>query len=267
MPYPEIDPVLLALGPLKIHWYGVMYLMGFLAAWWLGMRRSHLPHSPVKPEQIEDFLLYCAFGVVIGGRLASVLFYNLETFLENPLWLFKVWEGGMSFHGGFLGVLFATWLFARRIGSTFWHLTDFIAPFIPPGLGFGRIGNFINQELPGRVTEVPWGLVYPRDPLGLVRHPSALYQCFLEGVVMFVILYWYSRKPRPLMAVSGVFLLLYGSFRCFTEFFREPDSHIGFDLFGWVTRGQILSLPMVLGGCLLLWQASRKGDKPAGTGQ
>jgi phosphatidylglycerol:prolipoprotein diacylglycerol transferase len=267
MPYPEIDPVLLSLGPLKIHWYGLMYLFGFIAAYILGMRRSHLPWVPVPAEKMEDFILYAAFGVVLGGRIGSVLFYNFPAFVENPLWMFKVWEGGMSFHGGMLGVFLAMWLFAVKQQRGFWEMTDFVAPLIPLGLGFGRLGNFINQELPGRVTDLPWGMVYPMDPTGATRHPSALYQCFLEGVVFFAVLYIYSSKQRPLKAVSGMFLIGYGCIRIFSEFFREPDPHIGFDFFGWITRGQLLSLPMVLGGIYLMVVAYKKSELSSGKKQ
>lgn len=264
--YPEIDPVALAIGPLKVHWYGLMYLAGFAAAWWLAVRRSRKPWSPVIKSEVEDMILYCAIGVVVGGRLGYVFFYNFGELLADPLSLFRVWEGGMSFHGGMLGVLAATALYARKIGTTFWALIDFVAPLVPIGLGLGRIGNFIGQELWGRPTDGPWGMVFPRDPDLLARHPSQLYQAFLEGLVLFAALWWFSSKPRPRMAVSGLFALLYGVFRFLTEFVREPDAHIGFDLFGWVTRGQILSLPLIaLGIALLVW-SYRTQPLPEGRG-
>lgn len=253
----DIDPVAIALGPLKVHWYGVMYLVGFAAAWWLGVRRARRPGSGWNQEQISDIIFWGAMGVVLGGRAGYVLFYNFERFLSDPLWLFAVWEGGMSFHGGLLGVIVVMYLFGRQHKKSLFEMTDFIAPLIPVGLGAGRIGNFIGGELWGRVTDQPWGVVFPRSG-DLPRHPSQLYEFFLEGVVMFVVLWWFSSAPRPRMAVSGLFLLLYGSFRSLVEFVREPDAHIMFLAFDWLTMGQLLSLPMiVLGAGLLLW-ASRK---------
>ncbi|WP_413665894.1 prolipoprotein diacylglyceryl transferase [Microbulbifer sp. EKSA008] len=252
--YPEIDPVAFAIGPLKVHWYGLMYLAGFVAAWWLALRRSAKPWSPVIKSEVEDLILYCAIGVVIGGRLGYMFFYNFPQLLEDPISLIRLWEGGMSFHGGLIGVMLATALYARKIGTTFPALIDFVAPLVPIGLGLGRIGNFIGQELWGRETEGPWGMVFPKDPDLLVRHPSQLYQAFLEGLVLFALLWWFSSKPRPRLAVGGMFVTLYGVFRFLVEFVREPDGHIGFDLFGWMTRGQLLSLPMIIAGiALLVW--------------
>ncbi|WNZ58595.1 prolipoprotein diacylglyceryl transferase [Microbulbifer sp. MKSA007] len=252
--YPEIDPVAFAIGPLKVHWYGLMYLAGFVAAWWLALRRSAKPWSPVIKSEVEDLILYCAIGVVIGGRLGYMFFYNFPQLLEDPISLIRLWEGGMSFHGGLIGVMLATALYARKIGTTFPALIDFVAPLVPIGLGLGRIGNFIGQELWGRETEGPWGMVFPKDPDLLVRHPSQLYQAFLEGLVLFALLWWFSSKPRPRLAVGGMFVMLYGVFRFLVEFVREPDGHIGFDLFGWMTRGQLLSLPMIIAGiALLVW--------------
>lgn len=252
--YPEIDPVAVAIGPLKVHWYGLMYVFGFAAAWWLALRRSSRPWSPVARSQVEDLILYCAIGVVLGGRLGYVLFYKFSALLADPLLLFRVWEGGMSFHGGLIGVMIAATLYARKIGTSFPALIDFVAPLVPIGLGLGRLGNFIGQELWGRETDVPWGMVFPRDPELLLRHPSQLYQATLEGLVLFLALWWFSRKPRPRLAVGGLFVLLYGVFRFAVEFVRQPDGHIGFDLFGWMTRGQLLSLPMIVAGiALLIW--------------
>lgn len=250
--YPDIDPVLLSLGPLKIHWYGVMYLLGFLAAWLLARSRSQRAWSPVRKDQVEDLVVWAAFGVILGGRCGYVLFYNFDKWVADPLWLFRLWEGGMAFHGGLLGVIVAMALYARRIGQSFFEVTDFVAPLVPIGLGLGRLGNFIGQELWGRPTELSWGMIFPRDPEQLARHPSQLYQFALEGLLLFGILWWYSRKPRPIAAVSGLFLLCYGVFRFAVEFVREPDEHIGFDLFGWITRGQVLSLPMIAGGAAMM---------------
>ncbi|HEX5513013.1 MAG TPA: prolipoprotein diacylglyceryl transferase [Gammaproteobacteria bacterium] len=251
--YPDIDPVAIQLGPLAVRWYGLMYAVGFLAAWWLGRVRARRPGAPLTAAQMDDYLIYAALGVVFGGRIGYVLFYNFPAFLDNPLILLKIWEGGMSFHGGMLGVIAATWLFARKVGCRFLTLTDFVAPLTPIGLGAGRIGNFINGELWGAPTNLPWGMVYL--PLGGVpRHPSQLYQAALEGVVLFIILWWFSSRPRPRAAVSGLFLFCYGSFRFLVEFVRLPDPQLGYLAFGWVTMGQVLSLPMILGGLgLLAW--------------
>ncbi|MEW5248340.1 prolipoprotein diacylglyceryl transferase [Microbulbifer discodermiae] len=262
--YPEIDPVAVSIGPLKVHWYGLMYLAGFAAAWWLALRRARKPWSPVIKSEVEDLILYCAIGVVVGGRLGYMFFYNFPQLVADPLALGRVWEGGMSFHGGLIGVMLATVLYARRIGTTFADLIDFVAPLVPIGLGLGRMGNFIGQELWGRETTVPWGMVFPRDPDLLVRHPSQLYQAFLEGLVLFAVLWWFSSKPRPRLAVGGLFVLLYGIFRFAVEFVREPDRLIGFDLFGWMTRGQLLSLPMIAAGVLLLAWSYRTQPLPQG---
>ncbi|QKX16203.1 prolipoprotein diacylglyceryl transferase [Microbulbifer sp. YPW1] len=264
--YPEIDPVAVAIGPLKIHWYGLMYLAGFAAAWWLAMRRAEKPWSPVIKSEVEDLILFCALGVVIGGRLGYMFFYNFSELVAHPLSLFKVWEGGMSFHGGLIGVMIAATIYARKIGTTFPALIDFVAPLVPIGLGLGRLGNFIGQELWGRETDVPWGMVFPRDPEHLVRHPSQLYQAFLEGLVLFVVLWIFSSKPRPRLAVGGLFILLYGCFRFIVEFVRQPD--IGIDvMFGWMTRGQLLSLPMIACGIILLIWSYRTQPMPEGRGQ
>ncbi|GAA5315861.1 MAG: prolipoprotein diacylglyceryl transferase [Candidatus Pelagadaptatus aseana] len=258
--YPEIDPVAFSLGSLKVHWYGIMYLLGFAAAWQLAMVRARKGVGPCRPEQVEDLIVYGAMGVILGGRFGYVLFYHFDRFLEDPVWLLRVWEGGMSFHGGMLGVIVALYVYARKINAPFFAVTDFVAPLVPIGLGFGRLGNFIGQELWGRATDVPWAMVFPNDPLALARHPSQLYQALLEGLVLFAILFWFSAKPRPRMATSGLFLLLYGSFRFLVEFVREPDSHIGFDVMGWMTRGQLLSLPMIIGGLALLVWAYKKSN-------
>ncbi|WP_226703857.1 prolipoprotein diacylglyceryl transferase [Microbulbifer elongatus] len=264
--YPEIDPVAVAIGPLKIHWYGLMYLAGFAAAWWLAMRRAQKPWSPVIKSEVEDLILFCAIGVVIGGRVGYMFFYNFSELVAHPLSLFKVWEGGMSFHGGLIGVMLAATIYARKIGTTFPTLIDFVAPLVPIGLGLGRIGNFIGQELWGRETDGPWGMVFPRDPELLVRHPSQLYQAFLEGLVLFVVLWIYSSKPRPRLAVGGLFILLYGIFRFLVEFVRQPD--VGIEvMFGWMTRGQLLCLPMIAAGIILMVWSYRTQPVPEGRGQ
>lgn len=274
IPYPAIDPVLLELGPLKIHWYGVMYLVAFASAWWLGRRRARAGHSPVTPQQVDDLIYYGAFGVVIGGRVGSVLFYNLDSFLADPLYLFRIWEGGMSFHGGFLGVLVAMELFRRKIGRSFFQVTDFVAPLVPLGLGAGRFGNFVNGELWGGPSSLPWAMQLSCErfpphvfadfggPLcAAPRHPSMLYEMVLEGFVLFLLLWLFSARPRPVMAVSGLFLLGYGLFRSLVELVRLPDAHIGYLLdTQWLTMGMLLSVPMVLVGLVFMFMAYKRAE-------
>ncbi len=258
IPYPEIDPVALELGPLKVHWYGLTYLAGLSFAWWLARVRAARADSPIARDQVDDLIFYAAVGIVLGGRLGYALFYGWERLLEEPLWLFRVWEGGMAFHGGLLGVIAALAVLSRTRDIPFGRLADFVAPLAPVGLALGRLGNFIGQELWGRPADVPWAMVFPRDPLGLARHPSQLYQFALEGCLLFLIVYVYSRRPRPPWSVAGVFLCGYGVLRFSAEFFREPDTHIGFDALGWVTRGQLLSIPMILLGVgLFIWAHRR----------
>ena len=232
--------------------------MRSLAGWALGRYRVKQPGSGWTAEQMDDLVFYIALGVILGGRIGYILFYSFGAFLHNPLLLFRIWEGGMSFHGGFLGVLLAMVLFARKYHKGFWPTVDFIAPLIPPGLFFGRIGNFINGELWGRVTDAPWGMVFRQTGDGLPRHPSQLYQAALEGVALFLIVWLFSAKPRPTMAVSGVFALSYGVFRFLVEFVRQPDAQLGYLAFGWLTMGQLLSLPMVMVGIILLALAYRR---------
>lgn len=256
--YPEIEPVAFSLGPLKVHWYGLMYLAGFALALWLGSVRARASNGLWRPEQVSDLVFYGAVGVILGGRCGYVLFYHFDYFVSDPLWLFRVWDGGMSFHGGLIGVLLAMWLYGRTLGKGFFQVTDFLAPMVPLGLGLGRIGNFIGGELWGRTTDVPWAMVFPTDPSQLARHPSQIYQFFLEGVVLFAVLWCYSAKPRPRMAVSGLFLVIYGLARIVVEFFREPDAQLGFIAFDWLTMGQLLSVPMVAAGAAMMFLAYRR---------
>ncbi|HUE90969.1 prolipoprotein diacylglyceryl transferase [Pseudomonas sp.] len=258
LPYPQIDPVALALGPLKIHWYGLMYLVGIGGAWWLASRRVNAFEPSWNKEKLSDLVFWVAMGVILGGRLGYVLFYDLAAYIAEPVKMLRIWEGGMSFHGGLIGVMLATWWFGLRNNKSFFQLMDFIAPLVPIGLGAGRIGNFINAELWGKATDVPWAMIFPTDPEQLARHPSQLYQFALEGVALFTILWFYSRGPRPTMAVSGMFALCYGIFRFIVEFVRVPDAQLGYLAGGWLTMGQVLCVPMVLGGLGLIAYAYKR---------
>ncbi|GLW36577.1 prolipoprotein diacylglyceryl transferase [Pectobacterium carotovorum subsp. carotovorum] len=276
--FPQFDPVIFSIGPLALHWYGLMYLVGFIFAMWLAVRRANKPGSGWTKDEVENLLYMGFLGVFVGGRLGYVLFYAFPSFLENPLYLFKVWDGGMSFHGGLMGVICVMLWFAHRTKRHFFQVADFIAPLIPFGLGAGRLGNFINGELWGRVTtDTPWAMLFPGsrgedmmlavsnpqwqaifNQYGMLpRHPSQLYQMMLEGVALFIILNLFIRKSRPMGSVSGLFLIGYGSFRIITEFFRQPDAQLGLfgDLF---SMGQILSLPMVIAGILMMVWAYRR---------
>ncbi len=257
--HPQFDPVMLAIGPIKLRWYGMMYLVGFASAWFLAKWRIKHYRLLWSRDELSDLIFYAALGAILGGRLGYVLFYNLSSFLAEPWSVFYFWQGGMSFHGGFLGVLLALFYFARKTQRGFWEVTDFVAPIVPIGLGAGRLGNFINGELWGRVTDVPWAIVFPHVD-ALPRHPSQLYELFLEGVILFSIVWIYCAKPRPTMAVSGVFSLTYGLLRFFVEFFREPDRHLGYIAFNWLSMGQLLSLPLILLGIGLLVLAYKKKE-------
>lgn len=255
--YPQIDPIALQIGPLKIHWYGISYVLGFVIAWMLAKLRAKKLNYNWNNEVINDFIFYCAVGGILGGRLGYILFYNLNQFLQNPLLLFKIWHGGMSIHGGIIGGIIAIFLFARKIKFPFIVMLDFTAPLLPPGLALGRIGNFINSELWGRVTTMPWGMVFPNGGF-LPRHPSQLYESFTEGILLFIIIWFYSAKPRPAGTTSGLLLTCYGMMRFICEFFREPDMQLGFIALNSLTMGQLLSLPMIIIGGYMWWFYNKK---------
>ncbi|GGB02623.1 prolipoprotein diacylglyceryl transferase [Agarivorans gilvus] len=258
--FPEIDPIAISIGPLAVRWYGLMYLFGFLFALWLGGRLADKPKSGWTRAEVSDLLFYCFIGVILGGRVGYVLFYQFPHFLDDPLYLFKIWTGGMSFHGGLLGVITAMLWFAKKTKRHFFTVADFIAPLIPFGLATGRLGNFINGELWGRATDMPWGMVFPSGG-PIARHPSQLYEFALEGVLLLLLLLAYAKRKPPMGAVSGAFLLGYGCFRFIIEFFREPDSHLGLLSFG-MSMGQILSLPMIIfGGIFIAWAYRRVGKE------
>lgn len=264
MEFPNFDPVILQIwGPIGLNWYGLTYLLGFIGAWFLGKSRSQLATNSFTSEQVSDFLFYAFLGVILGGRIGYVLFYHFDFFIADPLYLFKIHEGGMSFHGGLIGVILAGWYFSHKTKKSFFEIADFFAPMGPIGLATGRFGNFINGELWGRVTDLqstPWAMHFPHDPPGVYRHPSMLYECILEGIVLFIMLYFYSKTPKPKMAVSGLFLLGYGSFRFAVEYFREPDAHLK-ELAEFLSMGQILSLPMIILGAVLMIMAYQRHGK------
>lgn len=249
---PEISPYIFKIGSIGPTWYGLMYVVGFLLGYQLAKYRAkRMPNW--SEQQVSDLLTYAILGVILSGRIGYVLFYQLNTFLDNPFYLFKITEGGMSFHGGLLGVILALWLFARRHGKSLFDVGDFVAPIFPIGLFFGRIGNFINAELWGKVTDVPWGMVFPNGG-ALPRHPSQLYEALLEGLVLFIIIWWFAGKKPAAGRLSGLFLMGYGIARFIVEFVRVPDAHLGYIAFDWLTKGQQLSLPMIVLGAYLLFR-------------
>lgn len=257
MQYPSIDPVALSVGPLQIHWYGLMYVFAFAAGWLLGRYRASRPWSRWTPAQVDDYVTYVMLGVILGARLGYALFYEPAAFFSDPLEIVRLWHGGMSFHGGLIGVVLVSWLWGRRNGKTLVDILDFVAPLVPTGLFFGRIGNFINAELWGRVTDSPLGMVFPgAGPFP--RHPSQLYEAGLEGLLTFIILWSFSSKPRPRGAVAGLFGVLYALSRIFVEFFRMPDPQLGYLFGGWLTMGQLLCLPLLAAGLWLLFRSSRE---------
>lgn len=255
--HPGFDPVAIQIGPLKVHWYGIMYLIAFIGCYWLARYRAKAQPltRPMSPQQVSDLIFYVALGVVLGGRLGYCLFYKPSLFIEFgagfPWWgLLKIHQGGMSFHGGFLGVLISMWLYGRSVGAGFIQQTDFFSPVVPFGLFCGRLGNFINAELWGRPTDVPWAMVFPKVD-DQPRHPSMLYEAFLEGLVLWAVLWWFSAKQRPHGSVSALFLIGYGVSRFLVEFVRVPDEHLDYIWLGWVTMGQILSFPMIMLGLFI----------------
>jgi phosphatidylglycerol:prolipoprotein diacylglycerol transferase len=259
--YPEFDPVAFSIGPVPIHWYGLMYVLGFVAGWWLARRRAEQPGSTWKPADVDDLIFFAAMGVILGGRIGWILVYGFDTIREDPLNIIRVWQGGMSFHGGLVGVMLAVALFAKRRGRSIADVFDFTAPLPAVGLFAGRIGNFINGELWGKPTDLPWGVLYR----GQVLHPSQLYEALLEGVVMFAILWWFTSKPRWRLAPAGLFLALYGLFRFLVEFVRVPDANLGYLALGWLTMGQLLSLPVLAAGLAMLAIAYTRRQRSGNT--
>ncbi|MCG7563752.1 prolipoprotein diacylglyceryl transferase [Pseudoalteromonas sp. McH1-42] len=260
--FPEIDPIIFSIGPLSVRWYGVMYLIGFAFAMWWANKEADKPNSGWTKDEVSDLLFYGMLGVILGGRIGYVFFYQFNLFLENPMYLLRIDQGGMSFHGGALGVIAGIFIFAWRFKKSPLAVGDFVVPMVPVGLLAGRIGNFINGELWGRPTDVPWAVVFPTGG-PLARHPSQLYEAFLEGFVLFIMLIWYRKQPRPAGSIAGLFLVGYGTFRFIVEYFREPDAHIGLYA-GMISQGQILSLPMMIGGLgLMLWSHKRTSTASA----
>ena len=250
---PEIDPIAMQIGPLAIRWYGITWLAAFSTIYYLINKFQ----KDIDVNQTSDLMFYSLLGAILGGRVGYILFYSFDQFLANPLSIFSIWEGGLSFHGGLLGVLVSCYWLSKKWKMSFFWLMDRVAPYVPPGLGFVRLGNFLNSELLGRPTEVSWGVIFPSDPLGLVRHPSQLYQAFGEGVILFIYMLIIAKRPKPTMSISGHFLIGYGFIRFSTEFFRTPDQHIGFVL-DFLTRGQILSFPMIVIGLFLIYYSKKK---------
>ena len=254
MTFPHIDPIAFSIGSLHLRWYGLMYLFAFVGGWLLGRLRASRPNSGWRSQDVDDLLTFVMLGVILGARLGYVLFYDLAEYIRDPLEIFRVWNGGMSFHGGLLGVLGAFWYFSRTREKPFLDVADFIAPLVPQGLFFGRMGNFINGELWGKPSDLPWAMVFPSGG-PWARHPSQLYEALLEGVALFVILWLFSSRKRRPGAVAGLFALLYGIFRFGVEFVRVPDVQLGYLAFGWLTMGQVLCLPLIAVGGWLLWRA------------
>ena len=261
--YPDINPVALQIGPLKLHWYALMYLFGYFIGGSLLFKRIKKLQLSWTKSQLENLTLYVGIGCILGGRIGYVLFYDLPYYVSDPLNIFKIWQGGMSYHGGLIGVLISIGIYAKLHKRSYFSIADLIAPVIPIGLAAGRIGNFINGRLFGKITDVPWGMVFP-DGGPYVRHPSQLYEFLTEGVLLFIILWVYSSKPRKPMKTSALFLIGYSVFRIFCEFFRQPDPQIGYIAFGWLTMGQILCIPMILAGFVLIYLSRNKAPSLCG---
>lgn len=257
MQFPAIDPVAFSIGSLQLRWYGLMYLLAFFVGWGLARWRASRPGSGWKTVDVDDLLTFVMLGVILGARLGYVLFYDLPAYIDDPGEILRIWNGGMSFHGGLLGVLCAFWYFARTRKKSFLEVSDFIAPLVPQGLFWGRMGNFINGELWGKVSDVPWAMVFPTGG-PWPRHPSQLYEGLLEGLVLFVVLWIFSARPRKAGSVSGLFALLYAVFRFGVEFVRVPDAQLGYLAFGWLTMGQLLCLPLMAAGLWLLCRTPRE---------
>lgn len=260
--YPHIDPIAISLGPVRVHWYGIMYLVGFVAAWWLARRRAQRLGSTWTGLDIDDLIFYCAIGVIAGGRLGWCLVYGHDVLAEHWYNLFRIWDGGMSFHGGLTGVIVAAVVFAKVKGKAIFDVFDFLAPLPGIGLFAGRIGNFINGELWGRATTVPWGFLVPDPATGQLvgRHPSQLYEATLEGLVLFAVLWWFTSKPRPRLAPTGLFFVLYGCGRTVVESVRMPDANIGYLVGEWLTMGMLLTAPMILIGIAIMVYAYRRHE-------
>ncbi|MDR1057495.1 MAG: prolipoprotein diacylglyceryl transferase [Coxiellaceae bacterium] len=251
--HPQIDPIAIHLGPVKIYWYGITYLVGFALAWILARLRAKKYYPSWNSDIISNLIFYCVVGGIIGGRLGYVLIYNVDLFFHDPLFIFQIWLGGMSFHGGIIGVITSLFFFTHKIKIPFLAILDFVAPLAPLGIALGRIGNFINSELWGRITIVPWGIIFPNGG-PLPRHPSQLYESFAEGILLFIIIWFYTTKPKSQGMAAGLFLFGYGISRFICEFFREPDVQIGFVALNWLTMGQLLSLPVIIVGmCMFLY--------------
>lgn len=248
--HPQFDPIAFEFGIIKIHWYGLMYVLGFLGFLWIGKYRAR-KYGLLGVDRVDDLVFWGALGVILGGRIGYVVFYGWSSFISDPLFIFKIQNGGMSFHGGLIGVLVAMLLLSLKWKVSFFKVSDFVSLLVPIGLGAGRIGNFINAELWGKATNSLWGMVFPNVD-DLPRHPSQLYQAFLEGLVLFLILWFFSLKKRATGQVTALFLIFYGFFRFLVEFVREPDRHIGYLAYGWLTMGQILSFPMIFLGMVIL---------------
>lgn len=263
IPYPQISPTIIALGPLQVRWYGMMYILGFVFGYLLLKKRNEETHLHLDATILMDFAFYLFVGVLLGGRVGYILFYNPLMFAAHPLEIIQLWHGGMSFHGGMIGTILAGWFFCWQKGLSFYRMADTVMPAVPIGLALGRLGNFINGELWGRQTDVPWGMIFPGDPDGLVRHPSQLYELGMEGILLFTILFTMRRFNTPPGTLFWSFIMFYGMFRAFGEVFREPDAHLAF-IFPGITAGMILCAPMIVGGLIMIvvGYMRRRPDQP-----